>query len=154
MKTELYTIKNKIPELSYAFTLNGIELPVLDITHPYFIASTDEDKLKKMLPYVEKNAERNAEEFNKMPSFIKNFLSQRSFAMAELLQGEKGDTFATGIKAALKISTAIKPRFLGLKGLKSIIEPDQWKLDNIKEGNPRYLVFTIKKEMQKNSTLP
>ena len=356
MKTELYTIKNKVPELSYAFTINGVELPVLDITHPYFVASIDDNKLKKMLPYVEKNAERNAEKFNKIPFFIKNFLAKRSFALAELLQGEKGETFATGIStlmmklgphligkgkkrfwdrqvnkgfgalvirmrvrdiskcqaeaiipllkksnekdicfiniaggaasdsinalfiiqkeapellmnrkieinvldidafgpafadrciaalqepggkfhdlnisfrriyydwndtakleellsdrkdwlqicssegglfeycsdevigqnldslykhssediivagsllhdidtvdagiiAALKISTAIKPRFLGLKGLKSIIEPAKWKLHSIKEGNPRYLVFSLKKGMQINSTL-
>ena len=57
------------------------------------------------------------------------------------------DTVDAGIIAALKISTAIKPRFLGIKGLKSIIEPNQWKLDSIKEGNPRYLVFSLKKGM-------
>jgi len=55
---KLYTIKNKIPELSYAFTLNGIELPVLDITHPYFVSCTDEKTLKELLPYIEKNAEK------------------------------------------------------------------------------------------------
>ena len=47
MKTELYTIRKKVPELSYVFTQNGVELPVLDITNPYFISSIDENKLKK-----------------------------------------------------------------------------------------------------------
>jgi len=43
MNRELYSIKNKLPGLSYLFTINGIELPVLDITHPDFISSIDEN---------------------------------------------------------------------------------------------------------------
>jgi len=97
MTDEIYTIKSKIPELSYAFTLNGIELPVLDITHPYFVSCTDEKTLTKLLPYVEKNAEKNAEKFNKIPAFIKRFLIKHSFAMAELLEVEKQNEFASGI---------------------------------------------------------
>ena len=114
MKVRLYTIKNKVPGLSYAFTLNGIELPVLDISHPYFITGIDENRLKKMIPYVEKNAEKNAEKFNRMPVFIRNFLSKRSFAMAELLQGEKGGAFATGISTLMM---KLGPRLIG-KGRK------------------------------------
>jgi len=72
----LYKIKNKIPELSYAFTQNGVELPVLDITHPYFVSCTDEKILQKLLPYVEKNAEKNAEKFNKIPTFMKRFFAK------------------------------------------------------------------------------
>jgi len=97
MTDKLYPVRNKIPELSYAFTSNGIELPVLDITHPYFVSATDENTLKKLLPYVEKNAEKNAEKFNKIPAFIKRFLSKRSFAMAELLQIQEENNFASGI---------------------------------------------------------
>ncbi len=33
---------NKIPPVQYALADNHIELPVLDITHPFFIASIDE----------------------------------------------------------------------------------------------------------------
>jgi len=46
----------------------------------------------------------------------------------------------------LKISTSIKPRFLGLAGLKSIIGQTGWKLGRTIEGNPRYLVFSLQKE--------
>ena len=99
MSRELYSIKNKLPGLSYVFTINGIELPVLDITHPDFISSIDENKLKKMLPYVEKNAEKNATKFNKMPTFIKNYFAKHSFAMAELLQNES--TYASGISTLI-----------------------------------------------------
>jgi AAA+ ATPase superfamily predicted ATPase len=54
-----------------------------------------------------------------------------------------------GIIAALKISTSIKPRFLGLEGLKSIINKNKWKLDSLIKGNPRYLIFALKKESLK-----
>ena len=38
-------ISQKLPGLAYAITQNGIELPVLDITHPKFIASINEDRV-------------------------------------------------------------------------------------------------------------
>jgi len=97
MANELYTVRNKIPGLSYAFTLNGVELPVLDITHPCFISCTNDKVLNKLLPYVQKNADKNAEKFNKIPAFIKRFLIKHSFAMAELLQVDDQETFASGI---------------------------------------------------------
>jgi hypothetical protein len=56
MTDEISPIKNKIQELSYAFTLNGVDLPVLDITHSYYVSWTDKKILKKLLPYVERNA--------------------------------------------------------------------------------------------------
>ena len=60
MKSDLYTVRKKVSGLSYVFTENGVELPVLDITHPLFISSIDEVKLKEMLNKVEKNAEKTA----------------------------------------------------------------------------------------------
>ncbi len=101
MKNIIYKIKNKLPGLSYTSTMNGVELPVLDITHPDFISSIDENKLKKMLPYVTKNAEKNAEKFNKIPAFIKNYFAKHSFAMAELLQNENESSFASGISTLM-----------------------------------------------------
>ena len=114
MTDKLYPIKNKIPELSYAYTLNGIELPVLDITHPYFVSCTDDARLKKLLPYIEKNAEENAEKFNKIPAFIKRYFINHSFAMAELVQTEKQNVFASGITT---IMMKLGPRLIG-KGRK------------------------------------
>lgn len=99
MTDEKYLIKNKLPGLSYVFTVNGIELPVLDITHPGFISGIDENRLKKLIPYVEKNAEKNAEKFNKIPKYIKNYFIKHSFTMAELLQNET--SFATGISTLM-----------------------------------------------------
>jgi len=108
MKNKLYKIKNKLPGLSYAYTLNGVELPVMDITHPNFISCIDEDKLKKMIPYVEKNAERNAKKFNRIPKFMKNYFAKHSFAMAELMQGE--ESFATGISTLMM---KLGPKLIG-----------------------------------------
>jgi hypothetical protein len=99
MAAELYPIRNKLAGLSYAFTLNGVELPVLDITHPGFAAGIDEKKLAKLLPYVEKNADRNANKFNNLPAWLKRYFARRSFAMAELL--ETRDSFASGISTLM-----------------------------------------------------
>jgi len=49
MKSDLYTIRKKISGLSYVFTKNGVELPVLDITHPLFISNIDEVSSKKVI---------------------------------------------------------------------------------------------------------
>ncbi len=38
----------RIPGLAYASTSNGIELPVLDITHPQFLSSIDESRLDEV----------------------------------------------------------------------------------------------------------
>jgi hypothetical protein len=99
MKNEVYSVKNKLPGLTYVFTTNGVELPVLDITHPGFASSIDENRLKKLIPYVEKNAEKNAGKFNKLPKYIMNYFVKHSFAMAELLQNES--SFATGISTLM-----------------------------------------------------
>ena len=39
---------SRIPGLAYAFTDNGIELPVLDVTHPQVVLSIDEDHLDEV----------------------------------------------------------------------------------------------------------
>jgi hypothetical protein len=49
-----------------------------------------------------------------------------------------------GIIASLKISTNIKPRFLGLDGLKNLCN-NKWSIESLIDGNPRYLVFCLKK---------
>jgi len=118
MKSELYLIKKKIPELSYAITINGIELAVLDITHPLFISSIDEAKLKKILPKVEKTADKNAEKFNNIPAFIKRFFAKRSFVMSELLQESNADEYLTGISTLM---LKLGPNLIG-KGKKRFFD--------------------------------
>lgn len=114
MRERIYKITNKLPGLSYCFTLSGVELPVLDITHPDFVSSTDEKVLARLLPYVEKNAEENAEKFKKIPAFIKRYWARNSFAMNELLQMEGESAFASGITTLMM---KLGPRLIG-KGKK------------------------------------
>jgi hypothetical protein len=118
MKSELYTIRNKVPGLSYAFTENGVELPVLDITHPLFISSIDEVKLKEMLKKAEKNAEKTAEKFNNMPPYIMKFLAKRSFTMAELLQHKGDNAFLSGVSTLM---LKLGPDLIG-KGRKRFLD--------------------------------
>jgi hypothetical protein len=118
MKSELYTIRKRIPGLSYAFTGNGVELPVLDITHPLFISSIDENKLKKMLKKAEKNAEETAEKFNNMPSCIMKFLAKRSFTMAELLHNKGDNAFLSGVSTLM---LKLGPDLIG-KGRKRFLD--------------------------------
>lgn len=100
MKKKVYE-KKKIPGLSYAYTGNGIELPVLDITHPLFLESINEEKLGKMLKEIEKKGDERAESFNNMPSFLKNFLANRSYIMAGFLLRDTDDKFLSGISTLM-----------------------------------------------------
>lgn len=98
---KIITEKNKIAGLSYAFTENGIELPVLDITHPLFLKSTNEESLAKMLKEIEDKGEERAESFNNIPAFIKNFLANRSYIMAGFMLKDTDDTFLSGMSTLM-----------------------------------------------------
>ena len=93
--------KNKITGLSYAFTENGIELPVLDITHPLFLESINEENLDKMLNEIKQKGEERAESFNKIPTFIKNFMAKRSYIMAGFMLKDTEDTFLSGMSTLM-----------------------------------------------------
>jgi hypothetical protein len=118
MNSDIYAIKNKIQGLSYTFTLNNVELPVLDITHPLFISSINEVKLKKMLLEAGKNAEKTAEKFNNMPSFLKTYLANHSFTMSELLQNKGDSAFLSGVSTLM---LKLGPGLIG-KGRKRFFE--------------------------------
>jgi len=98
---KITTEKNKIAGLSYAFTENGIELPVLDITHPLFLKSINEESLAKMLKEIEQKGEERAESFNNIHSFIKNFLANRSYIMAGFMLKDTDDTYLSGMSTLM-----------------------------------------------------
>jgi hypothetical protein len=118
MASGLYLIKNKIPGMSYALTLNGVELPVLDVTHPLFTSSINEVKLKEMLRQSEKTADKTAAKFVKMPGYLKKFLAKRSFIMAELLQVDGNNAFLTGLSTLM---LKLGPNLIG-KGRKRFLD--------------------------------
>jgi hypothetical protein len=47
---------------------------------------------------------------------------------------------------ALLESSGNMVRFLGIEGLKKILEKTKWTLDKTIEGNPCYLIFILKRE--------
>ncbi|MCX6227003.1 MAG: hypothetical protein NTV01_20020, partial [Bacteroidia bacterium] len=93
--------RNKLKGLSYAFTANGIELPVLDITHALFTDSINQEKLNMMLKDIVKHGKKRADGFNRMPGFIKNFLAKRSYIMAGFLLKDTDDKFLSGISTLM-----------------------------------------------------
>jgi hypothetical protein len=101
MKIQKIPEKKKIRGLSYAVMANGIELPVLDITHPLFLSAINEKKLAKYLKEAEKGGEKRAESFKKIPAFIKRFFVKNSFIMADLLSENKEDNFLSGLSTLL-----------------------------------------------------
>lgn len=101
MKNKHIPEKKKLQGLSYALMANGIELPVLDVTHPLWLSSIDEKKLEGYLREAEKEGEKRAESFNKIPAFIKRFFIKHSYIMADLLSEKKDDSFLSGLSTLL-----------------------------------------------------
>ena len=67
--------KSKIRGLSYACTDNGIRLPVVDITHPLFEASLDEESLADLC----KESTQKAKDLKEMSDSHKKLLGERSY---------------------------------------------------------------------------
>jgi len=93
--------KSKIPGISYAVTKDGIELPVLDITNPLFVSSIDEEKLERMIREIAPEARKRVESFNKIPLFIKQYLSKRSFIMAGMIGMTSGNEYLSGLSTMM-----------------------------------------------------
>lgn len=155
-KNETYSIKNKIKDLSYAYTLNGVELPVLDITHTLFNESIDEERLKEMVRKSEKTAEKTAEKFNNMPLWLKIFLAKRSFIMSELLQRNADDSFLSGLSTLmLKLGPGLigkgRKRFfdrLSSKGIGGVVL--RMRLRDISKCQTRAMIPLLTKSPEKD----
>jgi hypothetical protein len=93
--------RKKVPGISYAFTKDGIELPVLDVTHPLFISSINEENLDRKIKEIAPKARRNAESFNKIPGFIKRYFAKRSYIMASLVELTSGNPYVSGLSTMM-----------------------------------------------------
>jgi hypothetical protein len=93
--------KRKIPGISYAFTESGIELPILDITHPLFKVSINKAHLEKVRNTIDKTGDKMVVQLKAMPSFLKNFLSQHSYIIAGFLSINKENNFLSGISTLM-----------------------------------------------------
>ncbi|MBN1271527.1 MAG: hypothetical protein JXB26_04580 [Candidatus Aminicenantes bacterium] len=66
---------NKIPGLCYVFTDTGLELPVLDITHPLFDAGINEQVLEDL----RRKSAQAAESMRAMPEAQKKMIAEKSY---------------------------------------------------------------------------
>lgn len=157
METQVkMTIKNKIPGLFYTTTDNGVELPVLDVTHPLFKASINEEKLPDLIKEVEIHGEENAKKFQRLPQFLKKYFAKHSFVMAELLPNDKRETYLSGISTLmLKLGPWLigkgKNRFLdrlASKALGGILL--RMRVRDISHQQSTAAIPLLKKELRKN----
>ena len=110
--------KRKIPGISYALTESGIELPILDITHPLFKASINKANLEKLRKSIEKTGDKMVIRLKEMPSFLTNFLSQHSYIIAGFLSINKENNFLSGISTLMM---KLGPGLIG-NGISKIFE--------------------------------
>ncbi len=86
---------HKKPGVSYAFTDDGLELPVIDITHPAFELHTDPINLDSLIDAFIAGLERGA----KTPAAVMQAAAQRSILLRGML--ESADTYTTGVMTYL-----------------------------------------------------
>jgi hypothetical protein len=94
METDAGT--SRIPGLAYALTDNGIELPVLDITHPQFLSSIDESRLDE----VSRASMQKMLAVGQMSDAQKRTYYEqllRSYIFGPLFVREPGDSFVSGM---------------------------------------------------------
>jgi hypothetical protein len=96
----------RIAGVSYAVADNGMELPILDITHPLFVASIDESRLDEL----GKQAMAKARDFRKLPEFYKRFLAKRSFILSGMLFPESHGAYLNGMSTMM---TKLGPGLIG-----------------------------------------
>ncbi|WP_427110619.1 hypothetical protein [Lysinibacillus xylanilyticus] len=109
---------NENQRILYAVFENGIQLPILDITHPLFNASIDEQAYHlNCLKSV-----RSIESLKKMPGFIQNIFVKMSNVDNSYLSGMRtllyklGPNLSRGIKLGFRDKWAVKQTsFMGLR---------------------------------------
>ncbi len=90
--------KNKKPGVSYAVSDDGIELPVIDITHPLFAFEVSPEELSALIDSMQRSA--------KIPPSVLQGLAQKSILVRGMV--ESADTFTTGMMTYLnKIAPAV-----------------------------------------------
>jgi hypothetical protein len=71
------------------------------VTHPLFISSIDEESLHNKINKIAPKARKNAENFNKIPTFIKRYFARRSYIMASLLELTSGNPYVSGLSTMM-----------------------------------------------------
>jgi hypothetical protein len=89
--------KNKIPGLLYVYTDIGIELPVLDITHPLFISSINEESI----PDLQRESAQKAMSLKAMPDSYRIKLFDKSYIYGEYFYTDLNAHYLSGISTYL-----------------------------------------------------
>jgi hypothetical protein len=74
--------KRKKPGLSYAFSDDGLELPVIDLTHPAFEFNPGADELS----VVSGATLRRLKDMTKLPRFVQRYVTRRSVLLRDASQ--------------------------------------------------------------------
>lgn len=74
--------RHKRPGLCYAVTSDGIELPVIDVTHPAFAFNPTEDEFAEITERTLRGFERGA----KWPAFLLRLMASRSLVMRNVMK--------------------------------------------------------------------
>lgn len=85
--------KNKVPGLSYVYTDCGLELPVLDITHPLFTASINEESLEALC----KESAQRAKSMKEMPDAQKMVIAEKSYIFGRHFHKDPHATYLSGM---------------------------------------------------------
>jgi hypothetical protein len=80
--------KENNPGLSYVPTKLGINLPVLDITHPLFVSSID----REIMETEGEKLARRGKVLKKLPGLVKTFLGKRSIILGGFFLKGPGET--------------------------------------------------------------
>ena len=85
--------KNKVSGLSYVYTDCGLELPVLDITHPLFTASINEESLEALC----KESAQRAKSMKEMPGAQKMAIAEKSYIFGRHFHKDPTATYLSGM---------------------------------------------------------
>jgi hypothetical protein len=97
---------NKVPGLPYVFTDTGLELPVLDITHPFFEASIDE----KSLADQRAQSPATAAAIRAMPEAQRKMLTEHSYIWGTHFSDKSDTSTLSGMGTYM---LKLGPRLLG-----------------------------------------
>jgi len=85
--------KNKVSGLSYVYTECGLELPVLDITHPLFTASINEENLEALC----KESAQRAKSMKEIPAAQKMAIFEKSYIFGGYFHKDPNATYLSGM---------------------------------------------------------
>jgi hypothetical protein len=85
--------KNKVSGLSYVYTDSGLELPVLDITHPLFTTSINEESLEELC----KESAQRAISMKEMPAAQKMVIAEKSYIFGRYFHKDPNATYLSGM---------------------------------------------------------